>query len=194
MDGRTKTVVGALGIVAFALGLVAISVPLYRLVCRETGYLGTPRIATSGPTADMASNKTMVIRWNADVMPGMPWRFYPERPSMTIKLGETNLAVFKAVNTSDQTITGTATFNVTPDKGATYVNKIQCFCFTQQTLGPHETAELPVSFFIDPKIATDPDTNDIGTLTLSYSFFKSKTQEAPAAQAAAPVTRGDKGS
>jgi cytochrome c oxidase assembly protein subunit 11 len=178
MNGKRRTVLASLLALAAMVGLVAASVPLYSLFCKVTGAGGTPRQVTEAAlAATPAEGRTVVVRFDAAVMKDMPWRFRPLQTSMTVHLGETNLALFSAENLSDQPITGTAAFNVTPDKAGAYVDKIQCFCFSEQHLAPGETAELPVSFYIDPAIASDPDTNDVHTITLSYTFFK--TREKP---------------
>ena len=160
MDGRRRTLLLSVGLLTGMLGLVAASVPLYRLFCQATGYAGTPRIVVGEirlrPAADQVT-----VRFDTNVMPDMPWRFKAEQTSMTIRLGETNLALFQAENTSKEPIVGTAVFNVTPLKAARFVNKIQCFCFTQQRLEPGQKAEMPVSFFIDPAISKDRDTFDV---------------------------------
>ena len=166
----------SLGLVSGMLGLTAASVPLYRLFCQVTGYGGTPRIVAADTAQTAAA--VMSVRFDTNVMPDMPWKFAPETTEMTVHLGETNMAVFKAENDSDETITGTAVFNVTPLKAASYINKIQCFCFTQQKLEPHQSAELPVTFYIDPGILKDHDTFDLRTVTLSYTFYKSRNQTA----------------
>ena len=176
MDGRRRTLLLSLGLVAVMLGIVAGSVPLYRLFCQVTGYGGTPRIVASDTAA--LSDGTMTVRFDSNVMPDMPWRFLPEATHMSVRLGETSMAVFTAENNSNEPIVGTAVFNVTPLKAASYVNKIQCFCFTQQRLGPHEKAELPVSFYIDPAILKDHDTFDVRTITLSYTFYRARNQTA----------------
>ncbi|HEY1723626.1 MAG TPA: cytochrome c oxidase assembly protein [Magnetospirillaceae bacterium] len=194
MDGRRRTLVLSVGLVAGMLGVVAASVPLYRLFCQVTGYGGTPRIVSSD-TAQTTS-QTVTIRFDSNVMADVPWRFAPEQTAMTVKLGETNLALFRAENLSNEAVTGTAVFNVTPGKAAIYVNKIQCFCFTQQRLAGGEKAEMPVSFYIDPKIANDKDTFDVKTITLSYTFYRSHNQTAGAQAApagSAPSTDDKKG-
>lgn len=177
MDGKARTVAASLTLLAVMIGLVAASVPLYSLFCKVTGAGGTPRVAV-GPAASV-SKQTITVRFDTDVMKDMPWRFLPAQASMTVQLGETNLAIFTAENLSKEPITGTAIFNVTPAKAGPYVDKIQCFCFSDQSLKPGEKAELPVSFFIDPAIASDPDTTDVHTITLSYTFFKARQQPAP---------------
>jgi cytochrome c oxidase assembly protein subunit 11 len=191
VSGKTRTLVLLGGLMALMVGLVAASVPLYTLFCRVTGYAGTPRIAERN--SSVASRETIEVRFDGDVMKDMPWRFAPDRRSLTVRLGETTLATFHAENLSNEPITGTATFNVMPAKAATYVDKIQCFCFTEQHLAAGEMADLPVTFYIDPAIAKDPQTNDVHTITLSYTFFKARTSptSAPAARNtgnASPVT------
>jgi cytochrome c oxidase assembly protein subunit 11 len=181
--GSRRTVLFALGAIAAMVALVVASVPLYSLFCRVTGYAGTPRIA-SGDSL-VTSDRVVTVRFDASVMHGMPWRFTPDQTSLQVRLGQTQLASFTAENTSDQPITGTAAFNVTPAKAGRYVDKIACFCFTEQRLAAGEKVEMPVSFYIDPEIANDPDTNDVGTITLSYTFFKARNQ-APATSRTTP--------
>lgn len=172
--GKTRTVWASIALLAVAVALVAVSVPLYSLFCQVTGLGVIPRVADHAPGE--VSGRIMEVRFDASVMKDMPWRFHPLKTSMTVHLGETSLAVFTAENISGQPLTGTATFNVMPAKAAAYVNKIQCFCFSEQHLDAGQKAELPVSFFIDPAIASDPDTNDVRTITLSYTFFKARNQ------------------
>jgi cytochrome c oxidase assembly protein subunit 11 len=190
MNAKRRTVVATLAALAVMIGLVAASVPLYSLFCRVTGAGGTPRLA-AGPAASVG-RQTVVVRFDSDVMKDMPWRFRPAQTSMTVHLGETSLAIFTAENLSSQAITGTAVFNVTPAKAGAYVDKIQCFCFSDQSLKPGEKADLPVSFFIDPAIATDPDTTDVHTITLSYTFFRALHQPAaPTASGHADTPRSE---
>lgn len=156
-------VVGVMG------GLTAAAVPLYDLFCRVTGYGGTPqRVAEAGARRDRTE---VTIDFNADKAPDLPWRFQPVQRRIVVRLGEENLAFFRAANTSARPVVGTATFNVTPFKAGPYVSKIQCFCFEQQTLGPGETVDMPVSFYVDPAILDDPATRDVRQITLSYTFF-----------------------
>ena len=192
MDGRRRTLLYALGAMAVMFGLVAASVPLYRIFCQVTGYGGTPRIVASDTAK--ASQATMTVRFDTNVMPDMPWRFKAGQTTMTVRLGETSLAAFTAENTSREPIVGTAVFNVTPLKAAIYVNKIQCFCFTKQKLEPGAKAEMPVSFYIDPKILEDKDTFDLRTITLSYTFYRARDQSAGAdAASGAKAAAGAKG-
>jgi len=149
-------------------GVAWASVPLYRLFCQVTGLNGTTQRGLEAPGA---INKLIRIDFDSNVAPGMPWRFRPEATSETVKIGARDMAFFTATNTGAKPITGTATFNVTPSQAGKYFTKIQCFCFTQQTLAPGETQRMPVIFFVDPKIMDDPDARDVETITLSYTFY-----------------------
>ena len=166
-------------VLALSLGLVAVgmvgmsfaAIPLYRVFCAVTGFGGTPQI---GPeTSDSVSNRTVTVRFNADVNPNLPWRFAPEQQQVTLKLGEQQVAFYTARNDSAQPVTGIAIYNVTPDKIGRYFHKTACFCFNEQTLAPGQDMQLPVSFWVDPALATDPSTADVTTITLSYTFFRS---------------------
>lgn len=149
-------------------GLGFASVPLYKLFCESTGLNGTTQ---RGRTAPGAVNARVRIDFDSNVNPKLPWIFKPEQKSETVVVGARDMAFFTATNTSDKTITGMATFNVTPSMAGKYFSKIQCFCFNQQTLKPGETVRMPVIFFVDPKMLTDPDAKDIRTITLSYTFY-----------------------
>jgi cytochrome c oxidase assembly protein subunit 11 len=158
-------------LVAAMLGLAFASVPLYRLFCQATGYGGIPQRADRGP--DQVLDRTIRIRFDANFDSGLPWSFEPVQQVMDVKIGEQALAFFKATNNGSTPITGTAIFNVAPELGGRYFTKIQCFCFKQQTLNPGTTAEMPVIFFVDPKILEDEDTKNISEITLSYTFYHS---------------------
>lgn len=165
-----------LSLAALVVGMVGLSyaaVPLYDLFCRATGYGGTTMVATEAP--NQIGDREMTVRFNADVNRDLPWRFRPVQVSVTVRVGEPTLAFYRVENTSEQTIVGTATYNVTPLKAGEYFSKIDCFCFTEQVLQPGEISELPVSFFVDPSIADDPKMDRISTLTLSYTFFEVET-------------------
>jgi len=127
------------------------------------------------------------VRFNTDTAPDLGWEFRPLERSVSVHPGEEKLVLFRAVNHTKTTIIGTATFNVTPMKTGPYFDKIQCFCFTEQRLAPGESVDMPVSFFVDPAMLTDPNTADVDTITLSYSMFRAKT---PVADTSAPVSRG----
>lgn len=171
---------GVLGMV----GLAFASVPFYRLFCQITGYGGTPQIEAAGAAPVAISEKTMAVRFDGSVNQDMPWRFIPVERQMTVRLGEHKLAFYEATNTSTETIVGTATFNITPMKAAQYFTKIECFCFTEQTLAPGETVQMPVTFYVDPAIADNEHTREVTTLTLSYTFFRKNPEQAsrPAAR------------
>ena len=151
------------------LGLTAASVPLYRLFCRVTGYGGTTQVAEQLPVTP--TDAIMNVRFNADVDPNLPWLFQPEQRQIEVRVGEQNLAYFRAQNRSDHPIVGQATYNVTPFKAGPYFDKIACFCFNEQVLQPGEEVDMPVSFYVDPAILSDPNTQDVHTITLSYTFF-----------------------
>ncbi|AHX03293.1 cytochrome c oxidase assembly CtaG/Cox11 family protein [Ehrlichia chaffeensis str. Heartland] len=153
--------------------LVYASVPLYSIFCKVTGYGGTVRksnILSSSKTG----NTTIKVRFNADINKQLPWKFYPELPYVFVKPGEQKLIFYRAENLSDKDISGMAVYNVTPHKAGKYFNKVACFCFSKQTLFPYQKTVMPVSFFIDPAIETDPETADVKLITLSYVFFKYK--------------------
>jgi cytochrome c oxidase assembly protein subunit 11 len=168
---RAKAVTALLACVAIAgmLGLTAASVPLYRLFCAATGYGGTTQVAEAAPAA--SAERTIKVRFNADVDPKLPWLFEPEQREVEVKLGEQHLAYFRAKNRSAHVITGQAAYNVTPDKVGAYFDKIACFCFNEQVLQPGQEVDMPVSFFVDPAILADPNAREVTTITLSYTFF-----------------------
>jgi len=154
------------------VGLVSFSATFYRLFCAATGYGGaTQRVASD--TA-IPSSRIVTVRFSTNVAPGLPWRFEPAQPEVQLRLGEDTLAFFIAKNLSPRDYVGHATFNVTPLKAGIYFKKIQCFCFTEERLGAHQQVEMPVDFFVDPQLGTDPSTKDIDTITLSYTFFASE--------------------
>ena len=171
-------VLASLSIVVAMVGLSYASVPLYRLFCQVTGYQGATRTALQAP--GRATAATITVRLDANVNKALPWSFAPETPTVTLALGESVTAVYRVKNLSDKPTVGAATFNVTPFDSGQYFNKIQCFCFTEHALKPGETAELPVTFFVDPKIRDNPDTADIQVITLSYTFFRDGDEGAAA--------------
>ena len=181
MERTTRTALLAVLGICFMTGLAWASVPLYRLFCAATGLNGTTGRGTAAPGA---VGHRMVVDFDTNVAPHMAWRFRPEARSDTVDIGARDMAFFLATNTSDHPITGTATFNVQPAQAGQYFKKIQCFCFTQQTLQPGETARMPVIFYVDPKILTDPDARDIQTITLSYTFYPADAVKAPAGRTA----------
>ena len=165
-NGRTAALAAL--VVVFMVGLAFASVPLYRLFCQATGFAGTTQRAQAAPGAVGA---TISVRFDANTAPAMPWYFKPERTTETVRIGERQIAFFAAKNLSDQTVTGSATFNVTPTEAGVYFTKIQCFCFTEQTLKAGEETRMPVVFYVNPKILDDPDGRAISEITLSYTFY-----------------------
>jgi len=153
------------------VGLSFAAVPLYRMFCEATGYAGTPQLR--GASAPGGTDRTIAVRFNATTSPGLPWRFAPNEAAVTVKLGEDRLAYYVGQNRSQQPVTGVATYNVTPEKVGRYFHKTACFCFDEQTLAPGQEMQFPLSFWVDPAIASDPDTRDVTTITLSYTFFRS---------------------
>ena len=169
MTAKYRTVIMLFSLVFLMTLLVAFSVPLYNLFCRVTGYGGTTSFSDS--VSPITLDKDIAIQFNADVNDSIDWSF--EAPKdITFKIGENKLVKYQATNLSNTTSSGTATFNVLPEKVGPYFIKTQCFCFEKQTLEPNQTVEMPVVFYIDPSIADDPGMVDIDTITLSYTFFK----------------------
>ena len=173
--GNGRLVVVLVSVVAGMVGLAYASVPLYRVFCQVTGFAGTPRTENVALPATV-SEGTITVRFDANVNSALPWRFRPAQKEITLRLGESGLAHYTAENLSDAPLVGTATFNVTPHKAAQYFAKVQCFCFTEQRLEPGQEASLPVSFYVDPAILEDPNARDVGTVTLSYTFFPAGEQ------------------
>ena len=164
-----KVAVACVALVVAMVGLAYASVPLYRLFCQVTGYGGTTQRAAARSMA--ISDTPVTIRFDANVAPGLPWTFEAVTPPMTIKLGETAIATYRATSTGSGVSMGTAAYNVVPDQAGAFFNKVACFCFTEQTLQPGESAELPVQFFVDPAMANDTSAWRIKEITLSYTFF-----------------------
>lgn len=158
------------------VGLSYGSVPLYRLFCQVTGFGGTTQVSDlSSDTLKMLDtsqkNKAITIYFSGDVSDTMPWKFQPVQQEIKLMVGETALAFYTAENPTDVPIVGISTYNVNPQQAGIYFNKIQCFCFEEQRLKPHEIIDMPVFFFIDPAFLEDPKMSDIDSITLSYTFF-----------------------
>jgi cytochrome c oxidase assembly protein subunit 11 len=161
-------------------------VPLYRLFCAATGYNGTTQRASAAPAQEVSS-RLITVRFDAEIAPGLPWEFRPMQPSVQVHPGEQREVAFRAVNHSPLPTTGSATFNVTPSKAGLYFDKLQCFCFSKQHLDPGQSADLTVSFFVDPSIVTDPNTTDVDTITLSYTMFSAKDDGEPVRSSSLPA-------
>jgi cytochrome c oxidase assembly protein subunit 11 len=187
MGARNRRVALVCAAVAFGMiGLAYASVPLYRLFCQVTGFGGTTQRAEK--PASSILERTMTVRFDANVGDGLPWDFVPVSEPQTLHIGENGLAFYRVTNRSNRTIVGTATYNVTPEQAGIYFNKLACFCFTEQRLEPGESLDMPVSYFVDPEIVKDSDASRLTTLTLSYTFYEVKK---PAAAAAATVKTKD---
>jgi cytochrome c oxidase assembly protein subunit 11 len=168
--------VALFAVVAGMTGLSFASVPLYRMFCQLTGYAGTPRTENVAASTGIAE-QTVTVQFDANVNSDLPWRFKPADRAVNVHLGEETLTHYTAVNLSDQPVTGTATFNVAPDGAAKYFSKIECFCFTEQTLAPGEEVSMPVLFYVDAAMADDIDARDIRKVTLSYTFYRTDADD-----------------
>jgi cytochrome c oxidase assembly protein subunit 11 len=156
----------------FMLGAAYAAVPLYDLFCRVTGYGGRPMIAEKAPDRILA--RAVTVRFDANVDPSLPWRFETLQSKISLKLGETAQVAFRATNLSDKPVTGTALYNVTPDITGPFFNKLQCFCFSDQTLAPGQTMDFPITLFIDPAMVDDISARDVHEITLSYTFYEAR--------------------
>ena len=174
--GRTTSRVGLTAaacvvFVAFMVGMSFAAVPLYRIFCQVTGFDGTTMRASSDRVPGAVAGSRISIRFDANTSSALPWTFKPVKRTETVTIGEREIAHYSAKNLSARTVTGSASFNVTPILAGKYFTKIQCFCFEQQTLKAGEEVQMPVVYYVDPKILTDPATRDIGEITLSYTFY-----------------------
>lgn len=179
------------GVVAGMTGLAYASVPLYRLFCQVTGFEGTPQRASAAPTE--ISDRVMRVTFTADVSAGLGWKFQPMQRNLELKVGENKLAYYVAENLESKPVTGRATFNVSPETFGAYFTKIECFCFTEQTLQPGQRVEMPVSFFIDPAMLQNPALKNIHDITLSYTFFRADDDGKNADQKVGQAENGQAG-
>ncbi len=169
-SGRSGLIAGGVvATVALMLALSFAAVPLYRLFCARTGFAGTPQIAKSAPA--LRGKRTLVVRFDTNVGHGLAWSFVPDISQITLRTGETATVFFKVTNRTDRETAAQAMYNVTPDAAGGYFDKISCFCFSKQRLGPHETADMPVVFFLDPELEKDKTMDGVDTVTLSYTFY-----------------------
>jgi cytochrome c oxidase assembly protein subunit 11 len=178
-----RTAFLCVGVAAGMLGLAYASVPLYDLFCRMTGFGGTP-LVRNAPAARIV-DQTIAVRFDANVAPGLDWRFAPETAQITAKPGETQTVFYKVRNAGASPAPGIATFNVQPGPAGAYFVKIQCFCFNEQTLQPGESLDFPVVFYIDPEIAKNPNVGALRSITLSYTYFPSRNGQPVATSSAA---------
>ncbi|MGN6573717.1 MAG: cytochrome c oxidase assembly protein [Pseudolabrys sp.] len=177
-DMTVATICGA--VVALMIGAAYASVPFYNWFCRTTGYGGTTQVSEKAPDHVLA--RTIAIRFDSNVAPGLPWKFEPEENEIKVRIGEVTTAHYKVTNLAAREITAQAGYNVSPPQVGAYFNKINCFCFTQQTMKPGETREMTVVFYVDPSIVKDSDQDDLNTITLSYTFYRIPNPEKPVAQ------------
>ena len=175
LSKNTRTGVVLFGVAVGMVGMSYAAVPLYQLFCQVTGFGGTPKIVAEGSVEVL--ERTVRVRFNADTDRNLPWNFKPVQSAVELKLGEQGLAYYEARNDSSEPVIGTATFNVTPLKAGQYFSKIECFCFTEQRLEPGESIDMPVAFYVDPRLNDDPGMADVTTITLSYTFYRVEEEE-----------------
>lgn len=168
-----RTALAAFTVVAGMVGLSFAAVPLYDLFCRVTGFGGTPMVGTAAPAEP--GEFVVTVRFNANTQPNLPWRFEPAQPSVQLRVGEEGMGFYRARNLSAAPATGVSTYNVTPEIVGRYFHKTACFCFEEQTLAPGQEVDMPLAFWVDPRIATDPNTRGIRTITVNYTFFRTLT-------------------
>ena len=171
-------------VVVLMIGASYAAVPFYNWFCRATGFNGTTQVATSAPTGKPLE-RTIAVRFDSNVSGGLPWKFEPEQTEIQVHIGEVVTVYYTVTNQSARTTTGQAAYNVAPLNVGAYFQKINCFCFTEQTFGPGESRQMPVVFYVDPAIAADHENDGLNTITLSYTFYPVRD---PAPK---PVAAGD---
>ena len=167
------------GLVAIMIGMSFAAVPLYSWFCRTTGYGGTTQVAKSAPR--QTSDRTVTVRFDANVAAGLPWRFEPEQRTIDVKLGQVVTVYYSVTNEAARVTAGQAGYNVSPSTVGIYFEKINCFCFTEQTMKPGEKRDMAVVFYVDPKLAADSEQDTLNNITLSYTFYPAATPEQPVA-------------
>jgi len=190
VKGRRRDVVvaAACGVfVAAMVGAAYAAVPFYTWFCRVTGFAGTTQVASAGPTQVL--NRRITVRFDANVVGGLPWKFTSERTTLDVKVGEVVTVLYRVTNESARETVGQAVYNVAPLNVGAYFQKINCFCFTEQRLKPGETRDMPVVFYVDPALARDADQETLDTITLSYSFYPLREQSKPVADGAGATGR-----
>ena len=184
---RDILIAGSCGaFVAVMVGAAYAAVPFYNWFCRTTGFAGTTQVSREAPAE--ALGREVTVRFDSNVMPGLPWRFEPEQNAIKLHIGEVANVRYKVINEAARTITAQASYNVTPPTVGAYFDKINCFCFTQQTMKPGETRDMTVVFYIDPSIVKDRDQDLLNSITLSYTFYRLPDAEQPVADAAPKST------
>ena len=178
---RDMIVAASCGVlVAVMIGASFAAVPFYNWFCKTTGFAGTTQVAEKAP--DQILGRTLNIRFDSNVAPGLPWIFVPEQNEIKVRIGEVATVHYKVINEAARTVTAQASYNVSPPTIGGYFNKINCFCFTEQTMKPGETREMTVVFYVDPSIAKDHDQDDLNTITLSYTFYRLPDSVRPVAE------------
>jgi cytochrome c oxidase assembly protein subunit 11 len=173
-DRNLKVGLAILVVPLLMLGAAYAAVPLYQMFCQVTGYGGTTQVADGNPKGTIA--REMTVSFDSNVDGGLAWRVTPSRP-VTDKIGSVETITYRATNLTNETVTGTAAFNVTPELAGIYFNKIECFCFSEQTLKPGESVDMPVTFFVDPDIDQNRDLATVREITLSYTFYASNEKD-----------------
>ena len=192
---RANRMVAAVCLAFFGgmIGMAYAAVPLYAMFCQVTGYGGTTQRAEQ--YSDRVLDRKITVRFDANVSSGLPWTFQPVAREISMKIGETAQAHYTASNPFNTTSSGRASYNVTPEFAGSYFNKVECFCFTDTTLEPGETLDMPVVFYVDPDIVDAPELKDITTITLSYTFFPIETPKpvavAPSEEGNSPLTNAE---
>jgi cytochrome c oxidase assembly protein subunit 11 len=183
--GRDAMVGSIAGLVAVLMvGAAYAAVPFYNWFCRSTGFNGTTQVAKAAPTAQPLARQ-IAVRFDSNVAGGLPWKFEPEKTEIEVRIGQVVTVYYTVTNQSARTTTGQAAYNVAPLTVGAYFEKINCFCFTEQTMAPGEKREMPVVFYVDPSIVKDSDNDGLNTITLSYTFYPVRD---PAAK---PVAAGE---
>jgi len=185
---RDLAVAAACGVVAAGMvGMAFAAVPLYDWFCRATGFGGTPQVATAAPGSVL--DRRILVRFDANVAAGLPWRFEPEQPAVAVRIGDVVTVNYRVTNHSAQVTVGQASYNVWPPTAGAFFSKINCFCFTEQRFEPGETRDMPVVFFVDPELAKDSELDGLTSITLSYTMYPVRLPEPPRVErggAAAP--------
>lgn len=190
---RDAVVAAICGFVVVAMvGASYAAVPFYNWFCRATGFNGTTQVATSAPSAAPLARK-ITVRFDSNVAPGLPWKFEPEQSEVEVRIGEVKTIYYKVTNQAARTTTGQAAYNVAPLTVGAYFEKINCFCFTEQTMAPGEKRDMPVVFYVDPSIVKDSDNDGLNTITLSYTFYAVRDPAPKPVVATAPEKK-EKGS
>jgi cytochrome c oxidase assembly protein subunit 11 len=174
--------------VALMVGVSFAAVPLYSWFCRTTGFGGTTQVAKASPS--QMSGRAVTVRFDSNVAAGLPWSFEPERRTIDVRLGQVVTVLYKVTNEAARVTVGQAGYNVSPPTVGIYFEKINCFCFTTQTMKPGESRDMAVVFYVDPKLGKDSEQDSLKEITLSYTFYPAREPERPVAEREKPETSG----